>query len=205
MIISLVNRKGGVGKTTLTINLAASALRRNYSVIVIDADPQGSVLQWQTIEENSSFDVEHQPKPLLPSDIKRLSKTHDHILIDSPPVIGDIIQSVLAISDLAIVPVGPSPLDIWSSNETVSLIRRVQNQNHSLEARLLICRKISTTRIGREAREAMQVYNLDIFKTEICQRVAFIQSLVSGVSVLQYAPNSEASREIQSLCEEVFQ
>lgn len=205
MVISLVNRKGGVGKTTIAINLGACTLRRNYSVIVIDTDPQGSVLQWQAIEKNSSFDVKHHPRPLLSRDIESFSKTYDHVLIDSPPVIGEIIQSVLEISDLAIVPVGPSPLDIWSSSETVSLIRKVQKLNHSLEAKLLICRKISTTRIGREAREAMQVYNLDTFTTEICQRVAFIQSLVSGVSVLQYAPNSEASREINSLCEEVFQ
>ena len=204
MIISLVNRKGGVGKTTVAINLCACIPRRNRSALLVDADPQGSVLQWQSIEDNIAFDVKPHPMPLSPKDIETFSKGYDHVVIDSPPALGDIIRSVLEVSDFTIVPIGPSPLDIWSSNETVALINETREHNRNLEAKLLICRKIPRTRIGREAREAMEVYNLAIFETEISQRIAYVQSLISGVSVLQYAPNSEASIEIKSLCEEVF-
>ena len=204
MIISLVNRKGGVGKTTIAINLCACIPRRNRSAVLVDADPQGSVLQWQSIEDNIAFDVKPHSMPLSPKDIETFSKGYDHVVIDSPPALGDIIRSVLEVSDFTIVPIGPSPLDIWSSNETVALINETRKHNRNLEAKLLICRKIPRTRIGREAREAMEVYNLAIFETEISQRIAYVQSLISGVSVLQYAPNSEASIEIKSLCEEVF-
>ena len=204
MIISLVNRKGGVGKTTIAINLCACIPRRNRSALLVDEDPQGSVLPWQSIEDNIAFDVKPHPMPLSPKDIETFTKGYDHVVIDSPPALGDIIRSVLEVSDFAIVPIGPSPLDIWSSNETVALINETRKHNRNLEAKLLICRKIPRTRIGREAREAMEVYNLAIFETEISQRIAYVQSLISGVSVLQYAPNSEASIEIKSLCEEVF-
>jgi chromosome partitioning protein len=159
MIISLVNRKGGVGKTTIAINLCACIPRRNRSALLVDADPQGSVLQWQSIEDNIAFDVKPHPMPLSPKDIETFSKGYDHVVIDSPPALGDIIQSVLEVSDFTIVPIGPSPLDIWSSNETVVLINETRKQNRNLEAKLLICRKIPRTRIGREAREAMEVYN----------------------------------------------
>jgi chromosome partitioning protein len=205
MIISLVNRKGGVGKSTIAINLCACIPRRNYSALLVDADPQGSVIQWQSIEDNISFDVKPHPMPLSPKDMEGFSKDYDHVVIDSPPALGDIIRSVLEVSDLTIVPIGPSPLDIWSSNETVALINETRKHNPNLEAKLLICRKIPRTIIGREAREAVEVYNLGIFETEISQRVAYVQSLISGVSVLQYAPNSDAAIEIKSLCGEVFQ
>jgi chromosome partitioning protein len=205
MIISLVNLKGGVGKSTIAINLCACIPRRNRSALLIDADPQGSVLQWQSIEENIAFDVRPHPMPLNPKDIKSFTKGYDHVVIDTPPALGDIIRSVVVVSDFTIVPIGPSPLDIWSSNETVALINETRKHNRNLETKLLICRKISRTVIGREAREAMEVYNLGIFETEITQRIAYVQSLIAGVSVLQYAPNSEASIEIKSLCDEVFE
>lgn len=204
MIISLVNRKGGVGKSTIAINLCASIPRRNYNALLIDTDPQGSALQWQSIENNIAFDVKSHPMPLTHKDIDRYSEGYDHVVIDSPPALGDIIRSVLEVSDLAIMPIGPSPLDIWASNETAALINEVRKRNRHLRAGLLICRKIPRTRIGREAREAMEIYELGIFETEISQRIAYVQSLISGVSVLQYAPNSEASNEIQNLCEEIF-
>lgn len=205
MIISLVNRKGGVGKSTIAINLCACLPRRNRTALLIDADPQGSVTQWQSIEDNVAFDVKPYPMPLSSRDIDRFSKGYDHVVIDSPPALGDIIRSVLEVSDLAIVPVGPSPLDIWSTNETVAMIKETRNHRRKLAAKLLICRKIPRTIIGREAREAVEVYDLGIFETEISQRIAYVQSLISGVSVMQYAPNSEAALEIKSLCDEVFE
>jgi chromosome partitioning protein len=85
------------------------------------------------------------------------------------------------------------------------MINETRNLNRNLAAKLLICRKIPRTIIGREAREAVEIYNLGIFETEISQRIAYVQSLISGVSVMQYAPNSEASIEIKSLCQEVFE
>ena len=64
MIISCVNQKGGVGKTTTAINLAASLKRRNFSLAFIDADPQGSASHWHTIEDNNAFDILHYPRPI---------------------------------------------------------------------------------------------------------------------------------------------
>jgi chromosome partitioning protein len=112
--------------------------------------------------------------------------------------------SILTLSDLAIVPIGPSPLDIWSSKETVMLIREARRKNPGLEGRLLICRKIPRTRIGREAREAMEDYGMVVFQTEISQRIAYVQAMLAGRTVLDYAPSSDAAVEVQSLCEEIL-
>jgi chromosome partitioning protein len=203
MIISVVNQKGGVGKTTIAINLAAMLRRNNFNLVLLDTDPQGSAIQWHDVEDNQAVEVIHHPDSVLPADVEALLQNYEHIVIDAPPAIGDITRSVLAVSDLAIVPLSPSPLDIWSCWGTLEMISEVQHDNADLKAQLLVSRKIPGTRVGREAREAMEVFETEIFQTELCQRVAYVDSMTSGVSVMQYAPGSKAMREIEGLFEEI--
>jgi len=203
MIISLVNQKGGVGKTTIAINLASGLSESGHRVLLVDADPQGSVLQWQSITDDQRFEVMHRPSASLLDDKKTMARGRDHVIIDAPPAMGGITRAVLAVSNLAIVPIGPSPLDIWSSKETLSLFPEVRKHNRRLQARLLICRKIVGTRVGKEAREALETYDMDVFESEISQRVAFVEAMISGRSVLDDAPKSEAAAEIRRLCQEI--
>ena len=204
MIISLVNQKGGVGKTTAAINLSVALKRKNNSLLFIDADPQGSAVQWQGVESNKAFEIKHRPGPINQTEIKAMAKQNDYIVIDAPPALGDITRSILAVTDLAIIPLSPSPLDIWSCWKTLELIQEIKQDNTKLKSKLLISRKIPGTRLGRDARDAMGVFNKELFGTELCQRVAYIESMTSGVSVMQYAPGSKAADEIVRLCEEII-
>ena len=203
MIISLVNQKGGVGKTTIAVNLASCLSQAGHRVLLVDADPQGSVLQWQSIADEHRFDVSHRPSASLLSDKKAMTRGHDHVIIDAPPAIGEITRAVLAVSALAIIPIGPSPLDIWSSKETLALFPEARKHNRRLQTRLLICRKIVGTRVGKEAREALETYDMALFQSEISQRVAFVEAMISGRSVLDHAPKSEAAAEMRRLCQEI--
>jgi chromosome partitioning protein len=206
MVISLTNQKGGVGKTTIAVNLAGCLSKKNYRVLLVDADPQGSVLQWQSITRNESIDVMHYPDSSIfrKKELRKTRGDYDHLVIDSPPAIGDIIAAILGITDLAIVPIGPSPLDIWSSKDTLQLIQAAKGKNPTLAGRLLISRKIARTRVGKEARDAMETYNVALFDTEISQRIAYVEAMISGLFVEQFAPNSEAAREMDCLCEEII-
>ena len=204
MIISFVNQKGGVGKTTTAINLAASLKRKNCRLMFIDADPQGSATQWHAVENNNAFEILHHPEPLQKTEIEEISANCDYVVIDGPPAIGHITKSILAVTDLAIIPLSPSSLDIWSCWGTLEIIDEVRAFNPELKIKLLINRKIPGTRVGRDAREALEIFQVDILDTELCQRVAYIDSLTSGVSVMQYAPSSKAADEIERLCEEIL-
>jgi chromosome partitioning protein len=204
MVISLVNQKGGVGKTTTAINIASALSARDLRVLMVDADPQGSVLQWQSTGANRDFDVVQLSASELSTRIGNHRRSFDHVVIDSPPALSHISQEIAAASDLAIIPIAPSSLDIWSSRETIQLVTDVGRTHPGLAARLLVYRKIPGTRLAAEARDALNAYGLDIFKTEISQRIAYVEAIVSGVSVLKYSPNSVAAREIRSLCDEIL-
>jgi chromosome partitioning protein len=204
MIISLVNQKGGVGKTTVAVNLAYGLAEAGQRALVVDADPQGSVIQWHSIAAGSEFEVHHLPSPRLKKELKNISRRYDHIVIDSPPAIEDITRAAIEISHLAIIPIAPSPLDIWSSRETIALVNALGKRYRKLNAKILIYRKIPGTRLGREAREAMRSYKLDILSSEISQRIVFVESMIAGLSVLKYAPKSIAAEEIRSLCDEIL-
>jgi chromosome partitioning protein len=204
MVISLVNQKGGVGKTTLSINLSACLAENGYRVLLIDTDSQGSVLQWQSIIDDNAFDVEHYPEAAVHDDIGKLSKGYDYVILDAPPATGDVTRSVLLASKLAIIPIGPSPLDIWSSKETIDLIKQARKYNRKLSSKIVISKKIVGTRIGNEARQALESYGLDIFATEMCQRIAHVEAMIAGLAVIQYQPKGDAAGEIRSFCKEIL-
>jgi chromosome partitioning protein len=204
MIISVVNQKGGVGKTTIAINIGIGMARRNYKVGFLDTDPQGTASQWQSIEGNMAFEVRRHPSRVSSMDLMDADRDHGVVVIDTPPAIGEITQSALEVSDLTIVPLAPSVLDIWSSRTTVGMIEEAMKVNPRLKGRLLVSRKIPRTRLGRDGREAIEALEMEVFETEISQRIAYVESMIAGVSVFQYAPKSEASQEMERLCEEII-
>jgi len=143
------------------------------------------------------------PLPDLQNQIKKHRRQFDHIVVDAPPALTQITQAIAAASDLAIIPLAPSSLDIFSSRETIQLVKDTRRNHRGLVAKLLVYRKIPGTRLAAEARDAINAYGLEVFDTEISQRIAYVEAIISGVSVLKYAPHSVAAEEIRSLCNEI--
>jgi ATPases involved in chromosome partitioning len=127
-----------------------------------------------------------------------------HLVIDSPPSLNQISRAILTRIKLAIIPVTPSPLDVWSAGATVAMIKDAQSGNPYLKARFLISRKMSTTKLGDSLRESLTKYNIPVFKTEISQRIALAQSLLLGKNIFQFLPFSDSAYEFEQLYQEII-
>lgn len=204
MKIGIVNQKGGTGKTTLAINLADGLVGRKQQVLLIDADPQQSVMCWQGVRGNTNFRIQPLRNDDLGDLVKDASHRYDHIIIDAPPSVASTTESILSVVNLAIIPIGPSALDVWSSREIISLIRQIMTGRPDLTVKLLVCKTIVGTRLSNEARETLMGFGVELFNTSISQRVAFIEAMIVGMSVLEYAPGSTAAKEIRRLLDEII-
>lgn len=208
VIIAVVNSKGGVGKSTVAVNLACCLLGCGYDVLIVDADPQGSAMRWRSLAPDGLKlpTVVSIPKPILhhPDQLPKISFSYSFTIIDCPPALNDITRSALRTANIAIMPVSPSPFDLWSGLDMLGAIQEIKPLNQKLTAYLLVSRKVPNTVLGRQVREALAEYEQPILKTEICQRIALAEAALTGKGITQYEPRSEAAREFEALTEEVL-
>jgi chromosome partitioning protein len=172
MILSAVNQKGGAGKTTLAIHVAAALARDGARVLLIDADPQGSALEWSALRQGApAFPVIGLPKPVLHREVPELARGYDHVIIDGPPQVADITRSAIMASDVVIIPVQPSPFDVWGARAVVALLAEAAIVKPNIKSAFAIMRKIVNTAIGRDVTDALAVYRTRILTASLAQRV----------------------------------
>ena len=205
-VISILNQKGGVGKTTLSINLAAALKARDHSGLLGDAEPQGSSRDWAAAREPAEplFSVVSCPKPTIHKTVADIGVGKDFVIIDGAPRVTDLARSCIMASDLVLIPVQPSPYDIWASQEVVSLIQEAVIYKPELKAAFVINRKIPNTAIGRDVESALTEFELPVLSTTIGQRVIFAESAAGGLSVLEQDAKSQAAVEISLFAKDVL-
>lgn len=206
MILSVLNQKGGVGKTTLSIHIATALAQTGKRVLLVDADPQGSALDWSAIRTaDPLFPVVGLPKATLHRELVTLARDYDHVVIDGPPRVYDVARSAIMASDLIVIPVQPSPYDVWAAKEIVDLLREASSFKEKLISVFVINRKIANTAIGRDVTEALASYEVPVLKASLCQRVSFAESAAQGGTVLESEPSGLAAQEVNALTTELLE
>lgn len=204
MIVAVLNQKGGAGKTTLSTNLARSFQMEGKNVLLIDSDPQGSARDWHAASDGNLLSVIGLDRPTLDKDIKSINSNFDWVFIDGAPQLVDMSIAAIKCADVVLIPVQPSPYDIWASEDLVEVIlERQKITNNKPKSAFVISRQIHKTTLSKEIRDVLCGYNLPVFKNGTFQRVIYPKAAATGSTVLDSEPNSEASIEIRSIANEL--
>ncbi len=201
--VSIVNQKGGCGKTTVAVNLAINLAYENNSVVLLDTDPQLSATE--TVESGNETVISVVP---VKNNVHRIIgeyADYDYVVIDSPPHDSKVARSVVICSDLVIIPVQDSPLDIRSAGKTVSLVSEAQSANPAIKVCFLASRIQKNTILARDLKKHLRkIYRgIPILKTCIDNRVCYKQSFIYGLAVTEYDKLGAASAEVNELTAEV--
>lgn len=203
-IIAVLNQKGGAGKTTIATNLAHALQLEGHKVILVDSDPQGSARDWNAASDGALIKVIGMDRATLAKDILAVVDNHDFIIIDGAPQIADLAIAAIKCADMILIPVQPSPYDIWACEDLVEIIKaRQEITDGKPKAAFIISRVIKNTQLGNEIREALEGYDLPVFKNFTTQRVIYAKSAATGSTVLSSEMKEEASNEIRAIANEL--
>jgi len=205
-VIAVINQKGGTGKTTLALNLAAGLARRAPTA-VIDADPQRSISQW--IAMGGSEHALPVATPIGDSPaatIAALKKSHRYVVVDCPPTVqGPVIDAVMAAAHRVLIPVLPSPLDLWASVEMAALVREAQKKNGALQAWLVLNQVETRNALSRVMQQAVAEFDLPLLQASVQRRAAYRSAAVEGVSVYALGGRGlQAVADIEAIIEELL-
>ena len=203
-VIALVGNKGGAGKTTLTVNLAVG-LGRLGRIVILDTDPQGSSAQWRSIADDEMLPPVISATDNVVEQVRGLVTEYDYLVVDCPPSVqAPQTLSVLQVTDLALIPVQPSPFDLWASIHIEQAAVQARESNPALQGLLVINQLEPRTTLSQLMREALAEIQVPVAQTAIRRRAVYRASALEGRSVYAMGKRgADAAAELDQLIQEV--
>lgn len=208
VVYTIGGQKGGVGKTTGVIALAAEWMARGKRVLVVDGDvKQRTLTTWAEVAVEKG-----KPVPtvvtmgatmLQPDQLPRLAPGFDVVIVDTPARLGDVQRAALMVADIVVLPCGPSAHDCWALSESLELVQQAQIMRPQIHATVLLTRKVTGTVIGREAREVLASTGLPVLETELGYRTDYQYASAAGLGGSTYKRGSAAAAETIALTDEL--
>jgi len=202
-VITVAQQKGGSGKTTVSANLATGFLRQGKRVALVDIDPQGSLGRWfMTRIEDASGPVEGLEFATssawgITYEVRKLSDSHDIVIIDTPPKADSDLRPALRVADLVVVPVSVSHVDLWATEGVLDLARR-----EGKEALIVLNRARKNTRLGAEVADSAAKLETRIAEAQLANRVIYAEALGQGRGAAE-GRKTPAQAEVDALTAEV--
>ena len=200
-IIAVCNQKGGCGKTTIAVNLAQAFANLGWRVLVLDVDRQASALDWAW--DATAFHVSDGQQPIRAPDVRRIRAQYDLAIIDCPPQYARPSAEAVRISDLVLVPVQPSQLDVWATTAIVNLIKARQSvAMGNPKAVFVMSRVVPRTKLSERLRETLAQQDFPTLASGTTQRVAYAEATQAGQTVFD-GKRTPARREIEAIRDEI--
>lgn len=202
MIISILNQKGGTGKTTLAVNIAREYTRWELRTLLVDSDSQGSALRWHEESGGELIDLTCLPVNTLDKDVIKFKDRYERIIIDGVPRVSPLTVCAIKAADVVLIPVQPSPYDIWATQDLVRLVQeRIEMTDGKLKAAFIVSRNIKGTKLGKEINEELLKLNFPVFQNGTSQRIEYAKSIQEGRTVCEL--ETDAHQEITNIVNEL--
>ncbi len=204
-IISVLNEKGGTGKSTVATNLATALHRQGQRVVVLDCDPQGTARDWRDASPEGADlpPVLGVDRPqMLASSLNGINA--EIAIIDSPAKAESMSAAIVRVSHVALLVIQPSGADLWASGAAVKLIEAKRDMGGEINAAFLVNRTSGATKLSKlvKSGEWNTYEGIDKLDASIGNRAVFATAMTDGLSVLDYA-DAKAKEEIQVIIQEL--
>lgn len=204
IVVSVVNQKGGAGKTTIATNLASYLHKHDGPAMLVDLDPQGSASAWGDSRSGDDLMPIVRMTKSVARDLPQIAHGYKWVIIDGAPQVSELAAAAIRAADVVLIPVQPSNYDIWASSDVVDLVKARQEVTGGVpKAAMVVSRAIKNTHLGREIKETLSGFELPIFRAVTTQRIVYATLVGDGQSVLALKEEDSALFEIKLLAKEL--
>ncbi len=205
VVITIAQQKGGAGKTTLLAHLALAWAGQGRRVAVVDIDPQASLSAWHALRAETlgagktGLDFTAITGWRTAAEVERRARDHDIVLIDSPPHAETEARLAVRAAKLVLVPVQPSPMDVWATRPTLDLAKQ-----EKVPVLLVLNRVPPRANLTETMLEKLAEFGAGVADSRIGNRVALATAMAEGRGITETAPSSRAGEEITALAAEIW-
>lgn len=207
MIISITSLKGGVGKSTISQNLAVCFAHMGYKVAIIDTDTNASSVHWSGIRDEELPHITVMgiaDSAALRKNIKQLQKDYDLIIIDGTPSLSKLVSTIIVLGDIVLIPIRPSGLDIWATEKFIEKYDQAKALKEEVKAFFVLNEYNPRVSLNQSIKEALAELEIETLKSTLRHRIAYEEVVIMGMGAYEYK-DAKAKKEVTALANEILE